>query len=121
MVTIFFTGVKLLVLDILPREKKFNQDHFTAIIGPELGKENTNPKRRVSSNHLVVHMDNYMCHNGRKIKKYFARENLTRVPHPAYSPDLSPCDFWLFGYAKERMKDSIIRDEDDLEEKLTEV
>jgi hypothetical protein len=62
-----------------------------------------------------------LCHNGRKIQEYFARKNLTRIPRAAYSPDLSPWEFWFFGYAKERMKDSIIRDEDDLEEKLTEV
>jgi hypothetical protein len=46
---------------------------------------------------------------------------MTRVPHPVYSPDLSPCDFLLFGYAKERMKDPVITDDDDLENKLTEV
>jgi hypothetical protein len=45
---------------------------------------------------------------------------MMRVPHPVYSPDPSPCDFWFFGYAKERMKDQAITD-DDLEDKLTEV
>ena len=26
------------------------------------------------------------------------------VPHPSYSPDLAPCDFWLFPKLKERLK-----------------
>jgi histone-lysine N-methyltransferase SETMAR len=30
---------------------------------------------------------------------------IERLPHPAYSPDLSPCDFWLFGMLKGNMKD----------------
>jgi hypothetical protein len=47
LVTIFFTGTKLLVLGILPREGKFNQDRFLALIVPELLKENSNSKRRV--------------------------------------------------------------------------
>jgi hypothetical protein len=46
---------------------------------------------------------------------------MKRVLHPVYSPGLSPCDFWFFDYAKERMKDQVIMDDDDLEDKLTDV
>jgi hypothetical protein len=46
-VTLFFTGTKLLVLDVLLREEKFHQDHVVAAIVPELLKKNSNPKRRV--------------------------------------------------------------------------
>jgi hypothetical protein len=46
---------------------------------------------------------------------------MTRVPHPVYFPYLSPCDFWFFGYANKRMKDPVIMDDDNLEDKLTEV
>jgi hypothetical protein len=35
----------------------------------------------------------------------FDRIMLGRAEHPAYSPDLSPCDFWLFGFLKEKVKD----------------
>ncbi|CAF3874117.1 unnamed protein product [Rotaria sp. Silwood1] len=28
--------------------------------------------------------------------KYLESERLTIIPHPPNSPDLSPCDFWLF-------------------------
>jgi predicted metalloprotease with PDZ domain len=73
-VTIFFTGTKLLVLDVLLREQKFNQDLFLTAIAPELFKENSNAKRRVEKKQLVVHMDNSMCHNGHKIQEYFIRK-----------------------------------------------
>jgi transposase len=105
-------------------EEKFSQKHFFfpfAAIAPELSKENSNTKPRVDKKQLIVHMNNSMCHNGRKIQEYFARKEMTRAPHPVYSPDLSPCDFSLFGYAKKRMKDQIITYESDLEDKLTEV
>ena len=26
------------------------------------------------------------------------------VPHPPYSPDLAPCDFWLFAKPKEKFR-----------------
>jgi hypothetical protein len=120
-VTIFFTGTKLLAGNVLPREQKFNRDHFLTAIAPEISKENSNTKRRVDKKQLVIHMDNSMCHNGPMIQEYFTRKEMTRVPHLVYSRDLSPCDFWFFSYAKERMKDQVITDDDDLETKLTEV
>ena len=29
---------------------------------------------------------------------YLEEHNIKPFPHPAYSPDLSPCDFWLNPY-----------------------
>jgi hypothetical protein len=121
MVTLFFAGTKFRTLSVLPREQKFNKDHFLAMIAPELSKENTNPKWRVDKNQLVVRMDNFMCHNGCMIRDSFARKTLVRVPRPVYSPDLSPCDFRFVGHAKQRMKNKIITSEGDLEDMLTEV
>jgi hypothetical protein len=34
-----------------------------------------------------------------------AEKHLKRMPHPAYSPDLSPCDFFLFGCLKDKLID----------------
>ena len=31
-----------------------------------------------------------------RTKEYLARTGIQVVPHPAYSPDLAPADFWLF-------------------------
>jgi hypothetical protein len=80
---------------ISPR-KEIQTELFTAVIAPELSKENSNYKRRVDKTELIAHMDNSMCHNGRKIQEYFARKN-DENPHPVYSPDLLPCDSWFFG------------------------
>jgi hypothetical protein len=32
-------------------------------------------------------------------------EDLKRMPHPAYSPDQLPCDFFLFRYLKDKFID----------------
>jgi hypothetical protein len=120
LVTIFFTGTKLLVLAVLPREEKFNQNHFLATITPELLKENSNFKRKVRKKELIMHMNNFVYHHGRKIREYFPRRN-NENPHPVYSPDLLPCDFWFCGYAKEQLKDQSITDESDLENKLADI
>jgi [histone H3]-lysine36 N-dimethyltransferase SETMAR len=41
--------------------------------------------------------DNARPHIARPVKFKLARFNWTVLPHPPYSPDLAPSDYWLFG------------------------
>jgi hypothetical protein len=36
---------------------------------------------------------------------------IKRRPHPSYSPDLAPCDFWLFGYLKQSFERQFFDDD----------
>jgi hypothetical protein len=67
-VTISFAETKLLVLNVLSREQKLNQNHFPAMIAPKLSNQNTSTKRRVGKNELIKHIDNSMCHRGARFK-----------------------------------------------------
>jgi hypothetical protein len=40
------------------------------------------------------------------------RLKMTRLPQPAYSPDLSPCDFWFFGFAKQAIENKVFDNAD---------
>jgi hypothetical protein len=62
-----------------------------------------------------------MCHNGRKTQEHLANKKRQGPPHPVYFPDLPLCDFWFFSHAKEQLKDRLITDESDLEDKLTDI
>jgi hypothetical protein len=44
---------------------------------------------------------------------------LERLPHPAYSPDLSPCDFCSFGILKGNMKNGAFQTVEEILEALT--
>jgi hypothetical protein len=74
-VTIFFTGTKLLILGILPRERKFNQGYFLAFVAPRLSKENTRARRRVDMKQLFGHIDNSKCHDVGRIQQCCAQKN----------------------------------------------
>jgi hypothetical protein len=105
MFTIFFPSSRLLVLDALPTGTKFNQDYFIHGIFPGLYNEKRRISRKKGWPGFSVHMGNPMCHNGNKISEKLAKRSIERAPHPPYSPDISPCDFWLFGMLKHNMKD----------------
>ena len=42
------------------------------------------------------HQDNALVHNSILVTDYLTKMGIKTVPHPPYSPDLAPCDFWLF-------------------------
>ena len=42
------------------------------------------------------HQDNAPVHNSILVTDYLTKMGIKAVPHPPYSPDLAPCDFWLF-------------------------
>jgi hypothetical protein len=52
-----------------------------------------------------VQMDNSMCHNEHQIVDELRRLKILRVPHPPYSSGISPCDFWMPGDFKGKLKD----------------
>jgi histone-lysine N-methyltransferase SETMAR len=105
MITIFFTSTRLLVLEALPKGAKFNQDYFIDAIFPGLYNEKTRISRKKGFPAFSVHIDNSMCYNGNKISEKLAKGSIERDPPPLYSPDISPCGFWLFGMLQQKMKD----------------
>ena len=45
---------------------------------------------------LHFHLYNAPVHNSILVKDYLIKMGIKTVPHRPYSPDLAPCDFWLF-------------------------
>jgi hypothetical protein len=105
MLTIFFRSRRFLVLEPLPKSTKFNQDYFIDAIFPGLHNERRRISRKEGFPAFSVHLDNSMCHNGNKISEKLAKRSIEWAPEPPYSPDISPCDFSLFGMLKRKMKD----------------
>ena len=48
------------------------------------------------SGQWYFHQDNAPVHNSILVTDYLTKMGLKTVPQPPYSPDLAPCDFWLF-------------------------
>ncbi|PNF31047.1 hypothetical protein B7P43_G17721 [Cryptotermes secundus] len=50
------------------------------------------------------HDDNVPAHTALSVRQFLTKNGMTPVPHPPYSPDLAPCDFFLFPRMKRDMK-----------------
>jgi histone-lysine N-methyltransferase SETMAR len=51
----------------------------------------------------------------------FEKHHVSRLSHPSYSPDISPCDFWLFGILKGVLKDREPNSSNEIEEAIVRV
>jgi len=67
--------------------------------------ENVRRKRpqKWQNQNRIIHY-NAPAHRSFNVSQFLAKNNMTVIPHPPYSPNLAPCDFFLFPKLKLRMK-----------------
>jgi hypothetical protein len=66
----------------------------------------------------MIHASSHMS---RKCTTFYA-ENALRLPtHPPYSPDLAPCDSFLFAHVKHCLQGTIFPSSDELLEAINEI
>lgn len=53
---------------------------------------------------ILLHHDNASSHTARQTIDYLATSDVELLGHPPYSPDLAPCDFYLFRKIKEKLR-----------------
>ena len=65
-------------------------------------------KKRPSKGWSGVHLlhDNASSHKCEVVKSFLASKKVKVLNHPPYSPDLSPCDFFLFPRLKKMLSEN---------------
>ena len=66
-----------------------------------------------------LHHDNAPAHSAYVIKGFLTKNNKALVQQPPYSPDLAPCNFWLFPKLKTMLKRKQFYSGKDIMEKTT--
>jgi hypothetical protein len=61
-----------------------------------------------AENAWILHQDNAPSHTALVTRKFFSKNKITTMDHPPYSPDLVPCDFYLFHKVKNIMGVNIL-------------
>ena len=63
---------------------------------------------------LVLHMDNAPAHTSHVAQAASRESGIELLPHPPYSPDLAPSDYWLFPNLKKTLKGRRFKDTSDV-------
>jgi [histone H3]-lysine36 N-dimethyltransferase SETMAR len=66
-----------------------------------------------------IHHDNAPAHASRLVQNFLAKHRISQVPQPPYSPDLAPCDFWLFQKLKTPLKGRRFQSVDEIKKNTT--
>ena len=77
------------------------------ILRPELWENQT----------WMLHHDNAPAHASLLMRSYLAKHQTPVVPHPPYSPDLAPADFFLFPKLKTTLKGRRFQTIEEIQEK----
>ena len=67
------------------------------------------------------HQTNAPVHNSILVTDYLTKMGIKTVAHPSYSPDLAPCDFWLFPKLKEKLSGCRYETIEEMKEAVTKV
>jgi hypothetical protein len=102
MTTIIWNPSSFHVVKALPKWSKFNADYYinNILVAISDWRRLTGGTRQ---NKFWIHADNARPHIAKVSSDYIARNEMKTAPHPPYSPDLAPSDFFLFGYVKGKL------------------
>ncbi|XP_071083831.1 histone-lysine N-methyltransferase SETMAR-like [Haliotis cracherodii] len=112
MATIFWDTKGVLLIDYLPQGRTFTGEYYsdlldrlrTAILAKRRGK--------MTKGVLLQH-DNARVHTCRLAVAAVKRNGLKVLPHPPYSPDLAPSDYFLFPNLKKELRGRHFRSDDE--------
>jgi len=100
----FFDQEGIVHWEFVPPGMTVNADFYCDVLRRLC--ENVWRKRpqKLQNQNLIIRRDNALAHRSFKVSQFLTKNNMTVIPHPPYSPDLAPCDFFLSPKLRLQMK-----------------
>jgi hypothetical protein len=105
----------------VPEGQTVNQVYYTEVLTTlcEWVRRKTLEMQKNSSR--ILHYDSTPAHNALSVKMFLAKHKMPVLEHPPYSPDIAPCDFFLFPKIKSALKGTCFTPTDAVKAKAMEV
>ena len=101
--SIFFKSTGPMLIHRIERGQTIDHQYYINRCLRPLIDEIKHQRPSYGTRGIKIHHDNGRPHVHKDTCDYLENEGLTTIPHPANSPDLSPCDFWLFDLIKDNL------------------
>lgn len=104
LLTVFFDYNGVMHYEFLPQGRTVNKEYYLEVM--RRLREAIRKKRPDlwKNQNWLLHHDNAPAHTSLLVRDFLAKNNTVIMPQPPYSPDLAPCDFFLFPKLKKPMK-----------------
>ncbi|XP_029941109.1 uncharacterized protein LOC115383163 isoform X4 [Salarias fasciatus] len=117
MLICFFDIKGMVHSEFVPPGQTVNQDFYLEVL--RRLQEAVRLKRPAlwESGDWWLHHDNAPAHRALRVKQFLMKNGMALLPHPLYSPDLAPCDFFLFPRMKKALKGRRFDDVEEVQKK----
>ncbi|GFS21148.1 transposase [Elysia marginata] len=98
MFSVFFNYSGPLDFDILPQDTTMTAAYCVENVLSQIKSAINEQRPKVSTSRTLFFHDNAGPHKARATTQSLRELGIQVSPYPAYSPDLAPCDYWLFRF-----------------------
>ncbi|VVC30360.1 Pheromone/general odorant binding protein,Transposase, type 1 [Cinara cedri] len=119
MMICFFDSKGIVHKEFVPPEQTVNQ-HFYQKVLDRLRKRVIRVRPEIAKT-WILHHDNAPCHRAFSVSRFLTSKNIAVLPQAPYSPDMSPCDFFLFPQTKLAVKRTHFESITDIQNAVTRV
>jgi len=104
MLIAFFDIDRLVHHEFVPTGQMVNKEFYKTVLQCLCDAVRRHRPEKWRSGNWILHHDNAPAHRAVTTNEFLAKHNILSLPQPPYSPDLAPCDFFLFPQLKKTMK-----------------
>ena len=119
MLIVFFDIQGIVHFEFLPQGQTVNQTVYKEILRRLVKSVRDKRWSLWETNAWALHHDNAPAHTALSICQFFAERNIATLVHSPYSPNLAPCDFFLFPKIKSVLKGTHFSDIDSIKKAVT--
>ena len=104
MLITFFNQKSMVHYEFVPEGETVNQHFYQQVLICLHNRVQHSKWELWSDKSWLLHYDNAPAHNAISVRQLLVKKQITALDYPPYSPDLAPCDFWVFSRLKAVMK-----------------
>ena len=93
---LFFDSTGMIYMHWVPTGQTVNKEYYVEVLREFRKKFQGKRPALFKSGQWHFHQDNAPVQNSILVTDCLTKMGIKTVRHPLYSPDLAPCDFWLF-------------------------
>ena len=101
---VFFDHQGILLDHAVPHGTTVTSEYYRAVLRDNLRPAIRKKRPQLLQEGVILLHDNALPHVAQIVKDQLASWGWESLDHPPYSPDLSPCDFFLFGRLKSKLR-----------------
>ena len=117
----FFDSTGMIYMHWVPTGQIVNKEYYVEVLREFRQRFHWKRPALFKSAQWHFQQDNAPVYSSILVTDYLSKMDINTVPHCPYTPDLAPCDFWLFHKLKEKLRGCHYETIEEMKEAMTKV